>query len=87
MAAEDVTMIARRQRIEYLQQAVLGDELELATWLADVEHSSAVRHVTLSRVRDGVLVAQAYTLWEWVSVATGRPARIPTALIGDSAPD
>jgi acyl-CoA thioester hydrolase len=85
MAAEGMTMVTRRQRIEYLQQAVLGDELELATWLSDVEHSSAVRHFTLTRVSNGEPVARARTLWEWVDAATGRPIPIPAAFIEDSA--
>jgi len=83
MAAEGVTMVVRRQRIEYLQQAILDDELELATWLADAEHSSAVQHATITRMRDEELVARARTLWEWVDVATGQPVPIPAALIGD----
>jgi acyl-CoA thioester hydrolase len=85
MAAEGMTMVTRRQRIEYLQQAVLGDELELATWLSDVKHSSAVRHFTLTRVSNGEPVARARTLWEWVDAATGRPIPIPAAFIEDSA--
>jgi acyl-CoA thioester hydrolase len=80
-----VATVARRQRIEYLQQAVLGDELELATWLADVEHSSAVRHVAIARISDGELVARAYALWEWVEAATGQLTRVPAALIGGFA--
>ena len=83
MAAEGVAMVTRRQRIEYLQQAVLGDELELATWLADVEHTSAVRHVAITRMRDGELAARARTLWEWVETATGRPIPIPSAFVKD----
>ena len=87
MAAEGVAIVTRRQRIECLQQAVLSDELELATWLADAEHSNAVRHVTITRMRDGELVARARTLWEWVEMATGRPTHIPAAFIEDFAPN
>lgn len=81
MAAEGVAMVARRQRIEYLQQAVLGDEMELSAWLTGIEHSRAVQHVTIARTRDGELVARAYTLWEWVEAATGRPVPIPAGFI------
>lgn len=75
MAAEGMTPIVRRQRIEYLQQAVLGDELELTAWLADTEHSSAVQHVTIARTRDGELVARARTQWGCTggSFASDRP--------------
>ncbi|MBN1137245.1 MAG: YbgC/FadM family acyl-CoA thioesterase [Anaerolineae bacterium] len=77
MAAEGVVTVTRRQRIEYLQQAILDDELELATWLADVEHSSAVQNVVITRIHDRELVARARILWEWVDVATGQSAPIP----------
>ena len=77
MAAEGVAVATRRQRIEYLQQVVLGDELELATWLADVEGSRAVRHVVITRMRDGEMVARARTLWEWVDVISGQPIPVP----------
>jgi len=90
MVAEGFAVAARRHRIEYLQQAVLGDELELATWVSDAKRTSAVRHFRFTRVGDhseAELVARAHTFWEWVDIATGRPIRIPASFMQDFAPN
>jgi acyl-CoA thioester hydrolase len=71
----------RWYQIEYRQPGLLGDELELATWVSDVKETTAVRHSTVSRVGDGELLAQARAYWEATSPETGRPVRIPAALV------
>lgn len=86
MQAEGFAIVDRRHQIEYRQPALLDDELELATWLSDVEPTGAVRHYTITRLNDGVLLARARTVWEWVEVETGEPAPIPIAFLEDPAP-
>jgi acyl-CoA thioester hydrolase len=78
-----------RYQIEYRQPALLGDELELATWVSDVKDTTAVRHSTVTRVGDGELLAQARMLWELTGPETGQPICIPATLaleLGNSAP-
>jgi acyl-CoA thioester hydrolase len=87
MKGEGFAIVARRHRIEYQQPAVLDDELELATWLSDVKRATVVRHYTVTRLSDGVLLVRARTLWVWVDVKTGRPIRIPDAFLADFAPN
>ena len=87
MQAEGFAIGARRHRIEYRQPAVLGDELELATWLSDVERDTAIRHYTITRVSDGTLLARARALWETVDVQTRQPTRIPLGFLDDLAPN
>ena len=70
-------IIARRYQIEYLLPALQDDELELSTWVSDVKRATAVRHYTIHRVTDGVLLARAHGLWVWVDLASGRPQRVP----------
>ncbi len=53
MQTEGFAITARRHQIEYRQPAVLDDELEVATWISDVECDTAVRHYTITRVSDG----------------------------------
>jgi acyl-CoA thioester hydrolase len=84
---EGFAIVARRHRIQYRQPAVLDDELELATWISDVKRATVVRHYTVTRVSDGVLLARAHTLWVWVDLKTGRPIRIPSAFLADFAPN
>jgi acyl-CoA thioester hydrolase len=78
-------IVARRYRIEYRQQALLDDELEVATWISDVKRATALRHYTIRRLDDGALLTRARALWVWVDAETGRPVRIPQAFAADFA--
>ena len=79
--------MARRYRIEYRQPGLVGDELELATWLSDVKPCTAVRHYTVTRVSGGALLARARVLWGAVDVKTGQPIPIPGTFVADLAPN
>jgi acyl-CoA thioester hydrolase len=81
MAEHGFGVVGRRYRIEYTQQAVMGDALEITTFIADVKRATAVRHYTIKRIRDDALVARAYAVWVWVDLATGRPIRVPEEFV------
>lgn len=81
--AQGVAIVARRYRIEYSEPAVMNDELEVTSFLADVKRATAVRHNEVRRVRDGALLARAYSLWVFVDTITGQPRRVPTAILDD----
>lgn len=87
MTAEGFGMLLRQHQIEYLQPAVMDDELELATWVSEVRRASATRHYTITRVRDGALMARVNTRAAWVDMASGRPIRIPDRFLADFAPN
>ena len=87
MMAEGFVILFRRHRIEYLQPAVQGDELEVATWAFDVKRATATRYYTLTRVSDGALLARVHTLGVWVNPSTGQLVRIPTNFRLDFAPN
>jgi acyl-CoA thioester hydrolase len=87
MAAEGFAVVVRQLRIEYLQQAVLGDELELATWISDAKRAAATCHFAFTRMPDEVPIARARILWALVDTITGRPVRIPAAFIQDLGPN
>ena len=73
----------RRNRIQYLQPAVLGDELEISTWTSDIRRATAIRHYTIERPADGALIARVNAFSAWVDLATGRPMRIPERFLAD----
>jgi len=87
MRAEGFAIVARRYRIEYRQPGVLGDELELATWVSDVERTTAVRHHTFTRMSGGALLARARVLWGAVDVETAQPIPIPNMFVADLVPN
>ena len=80
-------IVARRYRIEYRQAALLGDELEIATWLSDAKRATIVRHYTIHRIPDGELLARAHVLWVCIDLASGRPIRIPEGFLADFGPN
>ncbi|HUN04995.1 MAG TPA: thioesterase family protein [Aggregatilineales bacterium] len=81
-------IIAREIHIEYRLPALLGDSLEIETFVSDLKRSNAVRNYQVRRGTD--VLAQARTRFVWVDLATGRPIRIPTefaeAFAGHLAP-
>ncbi len=81
LLAEGIGIVARRYRIEYREPAVMGDELEVTTFISDVRRATAVRHYAVTRLADGALLARAHVLWVFVDLATGRPRRIPAAFL------
>ncbi len=87
MTSEGFAIILRRHQIEYRQPALLDEEIEIATWASNVRRSTATRHYTIRRMKDGELLAQIHTLGVWVDFATGRPIRIPDHFIADFAPN
>jgi acyl-CoA thioester hydrolase len=87
MIATGCAIVARKNQIEYLQAATLDDEIEVATWASDVKRVSAMRHYTITRVSDGVLLARVNTLGVWMNLASGQPLRFPPELIADFAPN
>jgi acyl-CoA thioester hydrolase len=87
MIAQGFGIVTRRHQIEYRQAAVLGDELEIATWASGVRRSTGTRHYVITRARDGALVCRVHTLVVWIDLATGRPISIPSEFRAAFAPN
>ena len=86
MGSEGFAITTRSHRIEYKQPALLNDELELTTWLSDIQATTAIRHTIITCTRDGAEVSRARTVHAWVNPETGQPQAIPEALLADIAP-
>lgn len=80
-------IFARRHHIEYKQQAMMDDELEISTWVSDVRRATASRHYTITRPLDGALIAQAHSAYVWVDMQSGKPIRIPADFMADLSPN
>jgi acyl-CoA thioester hydrolase len=69
-----------RHEINYLAEAVLGDDLVIATWVRDMRKVKSWRDYAIVRPTDQTIVCRAATLWVFVDLATRRPKRIPTEM-------
>ncbi|HEY1556979.1 MAG TPA: thioesterase family protein [Kofleriaceae bacterium] len=70
--------IVRRHELDYLAQVIAGQQLVAETWVDSWRGASCVRRTTIRR--DTTIVARAATTWVFVSLASGKPTRIPAHL-------
>lgn len=78
--------VVRRHEILYHQQAMLGDDLLCLTWLGAMSKVAADRHHKIFRPADGAVIAEGVNTWAFISIATGRPTRIPPQIAADFDP-
>lgn len=81
--------VVRRHEIDYLRSALLGDRIELRTWVESWKAATSVRVTSIVRLGGPddasgqaaeVELARARTTWALVSTSNGRPVRIPPEL-------
>lgn len=72
--------VVRRHEIDYARATLLGEALEVSTWVDSWKRVSCVRKTELVRVADAQVVCRAATTWAFVSFAQGRPTKIPEAM-------
>ncbi len=78
---ENTTWVVREHKIEYLQPAFAGQELEIRTWVEDARRVRSLRKYEFARKADGALLARGQTDWVFVDARNGRPLPIPPAVI------
>ncbi len=76
-----VLWVVRRHEIEYLGSAYANQPIEAVTWVASLKGATTLRRTVIRREADAHDLAHAATTWVLISVATGRPTRIPRALL------
>ncbi len=77
--------VVRRHEVDYLSPAVAGDVLRLHTWIEKWSAATSVRQTRIYRVADGQELVRGATTWALVSLAEGRPCRIPADMKEDFA--
>src|SRR5512132_209710 len=77
---EGAGWVVRSHSIEYLRPAFAGDAISIFTWVADFSRSTSRRKYLFYRAREEEVLAKAETLWVFVSLRSGAPARITEAL-------
>ena len=69
--------VVRRHRIEYFRPALLGDALEVRTWVADFRRAFSLRKYQVIRPADQTVLATGETDWVFIDTQTGRPKSVP----------
>ena len=69
--------IVRSHKITYKVPAVLGDEIEVKTWVSDFEKISSLRKYEITRATDDRLLALAETQWVFVDYSRQKPFAVP----------
>jgi acyl-CoA thioester hydrolase len=77
-AQTGLVWVVMRHEIDYKVAAKLGDAVVLQTWVGTAVGVTFERHTRV--LRDGVVLAQARTLWCPINAQTGRPQRVTAEL-------
>ncbi len=72
----DLIWFVRRHEIDYLAEALEGDDLVMATWVEGFNKTSSPRRYLICRPRDEAVICRAMTVWVLMSRSTRRPQRI-----------
>lgn len=68
--------VVLRHEIDYQSSAVLGDQIELRTWVGKATRLTFERFTEIRRKSEVKLLAKARTLWCPIDPGTGRPTRV-----------
>ncbi len=74
--------VVRAHRIEYLRPAFAGEEIEILTWVCNLQRTRSLRRYRFLRCSDQSLLARAETDWVFVNINSGRPKSIPPEVSG-----
>lgn len=80
-----LAFVVRRHEVDYLKPAVLGDTIDIKTWVESWSSVTSLRQTRISR--DGVLLAKGVTTWVLINRSNGRPKRVPQTMVTDFLKD
>ncbi len=73
----DATWVVRGHRIEYFLPAYVGEEIEIKTWVENIQRVRSMRKYEFVRRSDGKTLVKGETDWVFVDGKSGRPLAIP----------
>lgn|SRR5690606_8616575 len=72
--------VVRNHNISYLRQALLGDRLELTTYVEEFKGALSLRVVEIKNGTNGELLVRALTQWCLLDARNLRPKRVPESV-------
>jgi acyl-CoA thioester hydrolase len=69
--------VVRRHTITYHQPALLGQTLQLTTYVPEARGPISLRKVDMVLEASGQIIAECLTEWVLLDAGSGRPTRIP----------
>ena len=78
---EAFAWVALRHEVDYRRALVLGETAQARTWVSDTAEGPRFDRFVRIDGPDGVMSAQARTVWCLVEKATGRPRRVPPHMV------
>ncbi|MEO1243552.1 MAG: thioesterase family protein [Pseudomonadota bacterium] len=77
-----VGCVVWRHEFDYVAAALEGDDVEIATWIAENDNRVRLRRAfEMRRARDGAILFRGKTVFVTVDMETGKPARMPEEFI------
>lgn len=70
----DYIWVVSRHEIDYKRQAVLGDEIEIKTWVGETSGIKSIRYIEF--YKDQKLLVKSKTFWVLLNAKTYKPTRI-----------
>lgn len=77
----EIVWMIRRHEINYNNQALLNDELQLSTWTGEYTNITWKRHYEITRLADNKNIITALSIWIPITRATQKPYRIDEAIL------
>ncbi len=72
----NASWVVRGHRIEYFLPAFIGEEIEIRTWVENIQRVRSLRKYEFVRKSDGKTLVKGETDWVFVNMENGRPLAI-----------
>jgi acyl-CoA thioester hydrolase len=73
--------VVRRHEVDYLRPIGPGQRIVARTWVTDVAGAKCHRHTEIRTLDSDHPAVRGLTTWVFVSIANGRPTRIPPEVL------
>ncbi|MCL6265707.1 acyl-CoA thioesterase [Flagellimonas myxillae] len=77
---ENMIWVVKNHNITYERSALLGDQLEVKTYIKETKGPLSIRVVEISNNKTDQLLVKAITQWCLLDATTLRPKRVPEAI-------